>query len=197
MPPCEIHLPGGFAESIMEKHDDEAKAGNGRPELGPEADDLSVSLTGSSVEIDEKRHQHEHADEPGASDDKKIRPASDGLGDEAASAYSTDSSHSTERGEADLENEEIEETVPGRDLDRQLSRVGHPVTYFYSSNKPRWLPHVWRTLALTSTPRRFSGPRYREPAEDRVTRQHQVQSLARLFRRLGARPRQGRRRHQA
>ncbi|KAG6363877.1 hypothetical protein INS49_008980 [Diaporthe citri] len=109
----------------MEKHDDEAKAGNARPELGREADDLSVSLTGSSVETDEKRHQHGHADEPGASDDKKkkVRPASDGLGDEAASAYSTDSSHSTERGEADLGNEAIEETVPGRDLDRQLSRV--------------------------------------------------------------------------
>lgn len=123
----------------MEKHDDEAKAGNARPELGREADDLSVSLTGSSVEIDEKRHQNEHADEPGASDDKKARPASDGLGDEAASAYSTDSSHSTERGD---ENEVIEETVPGRDLDRQLSRVGHSVhfTSFYSSNNPPMAP---------------------------------------------------------
>lgn len=134
--PAKFTSSGGLAASIMEKHDDEAKAGNARQEVGREADDLSVSLTGSSVEIDEKRHQHGQADEPGASDDKKVRPASDGLGGEAASAYSTDSSHSTERGEADLENEDIEETVPGRDLDRQLSRVGHSVTYFYSSNNP-------------------------------------------------------------
>lgn len=180
----------------MEKHDDEAKAGNARPELGRDSDDLSVSLTGSSVEIDEKRHQHEHADEPSASDDKKVRPASERLDDEAASAYSTDSSHSTERGEPDLEHEEIEETVPGRDLDRQLSRVGHSVTQSLTSTvETTPIPHEWRTLALTSTPRRLSGPRYRESAEDRVARQHQVQGVACLLRRLGTRPRQGRRRH--
>lgn len=117
----------------MEKHDDEAKTGKSRPGLDEETDDLSVSLTGSSVEIDEKRHQTEHEHQPGASEDKKVRPASQGLNDEAASAYSTDSSHSTGRGEADLENEEIEESVPGRDLDRQLSRVSHSVTYFHLS----------------------------------------------------------------
>lgn len=108
----------------MEKHDDEATAGNARPELEQETDDLSVSLTGSSVEMDEKRHQPEHDHEPGASDDKKARLPSKGHDDEAASAYSTDSSHSTERGGADPEDEEVEETVPGSDLDRQLSRVG-------------------------------------------------------------------------
>lgn len=117
----------------MEKHDDEAKTGKARPGLDQETDDLSVSLTGSSVEIDEKRHQTEHEHQPGASKDRKVRPASEGLHDEAASAYSSDSSHSTERGEADLENEEIEESVPGRDLDRQLSRVGPSVTYFHPS----------------------------------------------------------------
>lgn len=121
----------------MEKHDDEAKAeaGNARPELDREADDLSVSLTGSSVEIDEKRHHREHEHEPGSSEEKKVRPASGALDDEAASSYSTDSSHSTEQGEADLDHEEIEESVPGRDLDRQLSRVGHSPGHPYISNK--------------------------------------------------------------
>lgn len=113
---------------MMEKHDDEAKAGSARPELEPETDDLSVSLTGSSVEMDEKRNQPGLEHEQGASDDKKARLPSEGRDDEAASAYSTDSGHSSQRGELD-ENEEVEETVPGRDLDRQLSRVRAPSLY--------------------------------------------------------------------
>lgn len=108
----------------MEKHDDEAKTGTARPGSEREADDLSVSFTGSSVDLDEKRHQPGHEHEPGASGDKETRVPAQGLGDEAASTYTTDSSHSTERGEADLEHEEIEESVPGRELDRELSRVG-------------------------------------------------------------------------
>lgn len=144
----------------MEKHDDEAKAGNARPELDREADDLSVSLTGSSVEIDEKRQQPERERKPGASEDKKARPASAGLGDEAASAYSTDSSHSTERGEPDLDHEEIEETVPGRDLDRQLSRVGQQSAHFYSSSNHTGSRKYGRNLALTSYPWCLPGPRY-------------------------------------
>ncbi|KAG8157541.1 hypothetical protein KVR01_012583 [Diaporthe batatas] len=106
----------------MEKQDDEAKAGKARPDLGRETDAVSVSLTGSSFEIDEKRHQAEHEDESGSSGDKKGR-LSTGDRDEAASAYSSSSGHSTERGEVDPENEDVEETIPGRDLDRQLSRV--------------------------------------------------------------------------
>lgn len=138
----------------MEKHDDEAKAeaGNARPELDREADDLSVSLTGSSVEIDEKRHHREHEHDPGSSEEKKVRPASGGLDDEAASAYSTDSSHSTEQGEADLNHEEIEESVPGRDLDRQLSRVGHSPGHPYVSNKNRWHLYGWRNLGTDESP---------------------------------------------
>lgn len=108
---------------MEEKHDDEAKAGQARPEAGRETDAVSVSLTGSSFEIDEKRHQAEREHESGASGDRKGR-LSTGDHDEAASAYSSSgSSRSTERGEVDPENEEVEETVPGRDLDRQLSRV--------------------------------------------------------------------------
>lgn len=125
----------------MEKHDDEAKTGKARPELEQETDDLSVSLTGSSVEIDEKRHQTEHEQQPGASEDRKVRPTSEGLHDETASAYSSDSSHSTGRGEADLANEEIEESVPGRDLDRELSRVGLSHLILPQSMQTRWLPH--------------------------------------------------------
>lgn len=106
----------------MEKHDDEAKAGRARPELGRETDAVSVSLTGSSFEIDEKRQHAEHEHESGASGDRKGRLSTGGH-DEAASAYTSSSSRSTERGEVDPENEEVEETVPGRDLDRQLSRV--------------------------------------------------------------------------
>ena len=118
----------------MEKHNDEAKAGKARPELEGGTDAVSVSLTGSSFEIDEKRHQTENEHEPGASGDNKDRLSAEDH-DEAASGYSGASSHSTERGEVDPENEEIEETVPGRDLDRQLSRVGF--TLRFRTNSPR------------------------------------------------------------
>jgi hypothetical protein len=122
----------------MEKHDDEAKAGKARPELEGGTDAVSVSLTGSSFEIDEKRHQTENEHEPGASGDKKDRLSAEDH-DEAASAYSSASSHSTERGEVDPENEEIEETVPGRDLDRQLSRVG--LTLKIPNQQPAFANH--------------------------------------------------------
>lgn len=112
----------------MEKHNDEAKAGKARPELERETDAVSVSLTGSSFEIDEKRHQTEHEHQPGASGDRKERLSAEDH-DGAASTYSSGSSHSTERGEVDPENEEVEETVPGRDLDRQLSRVGRTLQF--------------------------------------------------------------------
>jgi hypothetical protein len=107
-----------------EKHDGDANADRGRPGLGQETDTLSVSFTGSSTEIDEKRQHAEQEHKHGASgSDKKGRLSAERHGD-AASAYGSRSSHSTARGESDMENEEIEDTVPGRVLDRELSRVG-------------------------------------------------------------------------
>ncbi|KAK2597517.1 hypothetical protein N8I77_012298 [Diaporthe amygdali] len=104
----------------MEKQDDEPEAGKAKPELEQKMEEASVSPTGSSVEIDEKRHHHhEQEREQNAVGDEKSRQHSESL-DEDASAFSSDSN---ERGELDLEDEEIEETVPGHDLDRQLSRV--------------------------------------------------------------------------
>ncbi|POS75629.1 major facilitator superfamily transporter [Diaporthe helianthi] len=114
----------------MEQHDDDAKAVKPEPRSGieRETDAVSVSLTGSSFENDEKRQRAEHQDESAASGGRTKERLSTRDHDDAASAYSgnsssSNSSHSTEHGEADPENEMIQETVPGRELDRQLSKV--------------------------------------------------------------------------
>ncbi|KAL1848948.1 hypothetical protein Daus18300_013406 [Diaporthe australafricana] len=104
----------------MGKQDDEPEAGGAKSDLDRKKDEMSsISLTASSVEIDEKRTQPGQDHQQHATEDEKPRQHADGA-DENASAYSTDS---TERGEPDFEHEEVEETIPGHELDRQLSRV--------------------------------------------------------------------------
>lgn len=168
----------------MGKQDDEPEAGGAKSDLDRKKDEVSsISLSASSVEIDEKRPQPDQDHQQDATEDEKPRQHAEGA-DGGASAYSTDS---TERGEPDFAHEEVEEVVPGHELDLQLSRVGfHPVGFIRVG-----------ASGLTSVPASFPGPRHREPAEDRDTRQHQVQGLARHLGRVRALPHPGRRGHQA
>ncbi|KAI3401487.1 hypothetical protein diail_10921 [Diaporthe ilicicola] len=101
----------------MTKQDDEHEVGSAKSDLEQKKNEMSsTSLTGSSVDIDEKRHRREQEYRQNATEDEKD---AEGVV-EGASAYSSDSS---EPGEPDFEHEEVEDTVPGHGLDRQLSKV--------------------------------------------------------------------------
>ena len=85
----------------MEEKDKDLEAATDKPEVAAE---VSRPPTGSSTEVDKETGR------------RKSEVDNDG-----ASAYSSDSA---DHGEPDLEHEEVEEVVPGHELDRQLSRVG-------------------------------------------------------------------------
>lgn len=128
----------------MEARDKDLEAGSAKPEVTAGAGDMSWSPTGSSTDVDEKRrhnedYQQDAGDTGDIGDAEKITMRKSVLQNDAASRYSGES---FDHGEPDLEHEEMEEAVPGHELDRQLSRVSR-VT---SKRKPRQLHGLPLTL---------------------------------------------------
>ncbi|KUI61854.1 hypothetical protein VP1G_09021 [Cytospora mali] len=105
-----------------EKDNKGLEAAGAKPEVIGNATDMSWSLTGSSsIDVDEKQRQNkdEKQDAGDAANPTNLqRPRVDN--DDA----SMSSSDSADHGEPDLEHEDVEDIIPGHELDRQLSRVG-------------------------------------------------------------------------
>lgn len=92
-----------------------ALTGSDQPAEPPRAVSRGRSPTGStSTEVD---YSGRTGQEPTPRDPEKASKESHSYG------YDTDE---IDHGEPDLDYEEAEEAVPGRELDRQLSRVGLP-----------------------------------------------------------------------
>lgn len=127
----------------MDEKDKDLEAASANPDLAVGVADVSRSPTGSSTDIDEKGHkitknQQQYARVIDEKIDKGVakKPARKRVVDnDDESAYTSDS---VDHGEPDLEHEDIEDTVSGHELDRQLSRVGSP-------------RHPHRTLSVSLT----------------------------------------------
>ena len=108
-----------------EEEDNGIEAARTEPEAPGKAADMPRSPTGSSTDVEEKRRQDkdEQQDAGDAEDEEKEERRKEEVGNDDASTYSSDSA---DHGEPDMEHEEVEEAVPGHELDRELSRVGSP-----------------------------------------------------------------------
>lgn len=93
----------------MDEKDRDLEAARAKPEMA--AADKSRPPTGLSTKQGD------------AGDAEKIVRRKSEIENDDTSAYS---SEAADHGEPDLEHEEVEEAVPGHELDRQLSRVGLP-----------------------------------------------------------------------
>lgn len=91
-----------------------ADDGLNRPQ---EKETMPSPSTSTRTQVDEEEHapQQQHNSLAHATTSEKVHPSR-----QSSDSYATDDS---DHGEPDLEHEEAEETVPGREVDRQLSKV--------------------------------------------------------------------------